>query len=217
MSRRDTIILAVLINSALLVVLFATAIRHEEKIESPPKQALVKKTTVEHPIHITPKESPPVIAARSAPVEEIKLPDKIQMPMATNKPAPSEPQLIVESPKKEYLEVTVKKGDYLDRIAKANNVSVKDIMQLNQMTSTRLQVGQVLKLPFPEEPIAAMAKEPPKELKKAATKTYVVQSGDTLWYIANKHHMQVGDLLKINGLDNERARRLQPGDTLKIR
>ena len=46
-----------------------------------------------------------------------------------------------------YKEVKVKKGDVLERIARQNNVSVSDIMKINKLTSTRLKIGQVLKLP----------------------------------------------------------------------
>lgn len=56
---------------------------------------------------------------------------------------------------------------------------------------------------------------PKNEIKKE--QFYVVQCGDNPWTIAIKHHIKVSELLKLNHLDNKKARQLKPGDRLRIR
>jgi len=46
---------------------------------------------------------------------------------------------------------------------------------------------------------------------------YTVKVGDNPWTIAMKHHMKVEELLRINSLNEEKARKLKPGDRLRIR
>lgn len=45
-------------------------------------------------------------------------------------------------------------------------------------------------------------KEGEKPVKKASVSIYSVQNGDTLWSLAKKFNTTVGDILKINGLDD---------------
>jgi LysM repeat protein len=49
---------------------------------------------------------------------------------------------------------TVKSGDTLGKIARANHTSYKKLMALNDMKTTTIRVGQKLKLPAPKEPAA---------------------------------------------------------------
>ena len=46
---------------------------------------------------------------------------------------------------------------------------------------------------------------------------YTMKVGDNPWAIAMKHHMKVEELLRLNGLNEERARKLKPGDRLRTR
>ncbi|HEY4254932.1 MAG TPA: LysM domain-containing protein, partial [Chlamydiales bacterium] len=46
---------------------------------------------------------------------------------------------------------------------------------------------------------------------------YIVKVGDNPWTIAMKHHLKVEELLKLNGLNEQRARKLKPGDRLRIK
>lgn len=118
--------------------------------------------------------------------------------------------------------VTVKKGDFLEKIAKANNSSVAAIMKANNMTSTALKIGQVLKVPS-KGASSAVAATKPKEATAAAPAAsgsgeyYVVKDGDSPWLIASKNHVKLEELLKLNNLDDQKARKLRPGDRLRIR
>ena len=45
---------------------------------------------------------------------------------------------------------------------------------------------------------------------------YIVKPGDNPWTISMKHRMKVEDLLRLNNLDDKKAKRLRPGDKLRI-
>lgn len=92
---------------------------------------------------------------------------------------------------------TVKSGDSLYKIALANNVSVQDILNANNLTSTTLSIGQKLIIP------STISNE----------KLYTVVSGDSLWSIAKKFNTTVNDIKNLNNLTSNT---LSIGQKLKI-
>jgi peptidoglycan DL-endopeptidase LytF len=252
MSRRDTIIIAVLINAGLLVVLFSTALKsnHPQEIIS-----TSSSTSTQNVADFAFREPPPAVATAAAPSsasgdeidqvirqfsqsipESANIPNIQQQPVSVIEPEKSEakkefiqdltaitlPEVPITSFQAEQpvrstkaasenapIEVVVKKGDVLDKIARTHGTSVEEIMRLNQLRSTRLKIGQVLKV----SPSGA------KKTEKHDTtiKYYTVKAGDNPWTIAVKNHMKVEELLKLNQLDQEKARHLKPGDQLRIR
>ena len=83
---------------------------------------------------------------------------------------------------------TVKRGDTLYSIARQYNISVAELRNLNGLTSNTLSIGQTLKVPTLEVP------ETPQQDE------YIVESGDTLYSIANKFNVPVNDLISYNEL-----------------
>lgn len=92
---------------------------------------------------------------------------------------------------------TVKAGDTLYKIAAANNTTVDEIKNLNNLTSNNLSIGQLLKLPSPLTPES----------------TYTVEKGDSLYSIAVKYGTTVDALKKANNLTSNI---LSIGGVLKI-
>lgn len=86
-------------------------------------------------------------------------------------------------------------------------------MRTNRLSSTQLKIGQVLKIPAKNKGGASSS----TVANSGESKFYVVKNGDNPWTIAVKNHMKVDELLKLNGLDEEKARKLKPGDQLRIR
>ena len=97
---------------------------------------------------------------------------------------------------------TVRSGDTLYKIASQYGVSVAEIMELNNLTSTVLTLGQQLLIPNEEE----IQKE------KEGT-IYTVKSGDSLWKIANTFGVTVDDIISANDLTSTA---LQIGQQLLI-
>jgi membrane-bound lytic murein transglycosylase D len=88
---------------------------------------------------------------------------------------------------------TVRSGDYLGKIANRYHVSVNSIMKWNGLRSNKLRIGQKLII-YPSSKYKAQTKtqsKPKSSAPKTVTKKgnyayYKIQSGDTLWDIANK-------------------------------
>lgn len=123
----------------------------------------------------------------------------------------------------------VQSGDTPERIARKLRVRLSAFMAVNnldQQSARRLQIGQKLTIPGKDAKVAP-AKKSGKVKKSAAAKTtatpavdaegkYTVQSGDTPERIARKHRVRLSELLKVNNLDHQSARRLQIGQKLII-
>lgn len=114
--------------------------------------------------------------------------------------------------KETFSTVVVKKGDFLERIARANHTTVSALMQLNDLSSTQLQIGQVLRVPKTQKPEKDLQVKTPNP-----EDFYVVKEGDSPWAIALSNGIRLDELLKLNGLDEQKARKLRPGDRLRIR
>ncbi len=260
MSRKDTIIIAVLINAGLLIVLFASALKsgpaHEDVLatsiappvvqEMPPPMFKKEMPAVagdevdqalnqfsQHSLVATSPTTPPTTSPMSAPPAPSHFADDL------NPIAPIEPSVTssgqtpvvqtlmapIAQPNKsvfEFIEVKVKKGDVLEKIARHHHSTVAEIMKVNKLTSTNLRIGQVLKIPnrsFKKaevNPVAYTAAPVAKEVDNSA-KYYTVKKGDSPWTIAVKNQLKVDDLLKLNNMNEEQARRLKPGDQLRIK
>jgi len=208
-SRKDTIIIAMLVNIALLAVLFATASRQTHP------QVAQKPKAVVAAIELAPVEVPKAVpvASKQAPVDEIdEILKSYVMKSEQVTPQPVTPvvapqPVVVSCP---TFDVTVQKGDVLSKIAKRYNVKVEEIIQLNKLESAKLKIGQTLKLPV-------SASSQVQSQQTAEPEYYVVQSGDSPWKIAKKCHIKTEDLLRLNNLDEEKARNLKIGQKLRIR
>jgi LysM repeat protein len=81
----------------------------------------------------------------------------------------------------------------------------------------------VVKAPVEKEKVEVIAQKPkssPAPVAKQPAPSqdyYTVKVGDNPWTIAMKHHMKLEELLRMNSLNEEKARKLKPGDRLRIR
>ena len=92
----------------------------------------------------------------------------------------------------------VRKGETLSEIARAYRVTIKDIMQHNNLRSSRIRINQILKIPSPSV--------------TQSTSYYKVRPGDTLWDISRKYGVSLQDLQA----SNDGADVIHPGDQLVI-
>jgi len=89
-------------------------------------------------------------------------------------------------------EYEVKQGDTLWNIAKQHNMTVDEIVELNDLKSTTIKPKQTLKL----------------------MTVYKVEKGDTLYSISKKYNVKVSQLKEWNGLKSDT---LKIGQKLKIK
>ncbi len=86
------------------------------------------------------------------------------------------------------IEYTVQPGDSLWLIAQRYGTTVDAIRRLNNLTSTLIDVGQILKIP-------SQGTRPYIE--------YTVRPGDTLWLISRRYNTTVDDIKRLNGLTSD--------------
>ncbi len=119
----------------------------------------------------------------------------------------------------------VKRGDFLSKIATKYNISVSDISAWNKLKSRNLIVGQKLRInsPIVEKTTASKAdtnrnvREAASDLKTGQEKLiyYTVQTGDTLWSIAEKYEgITVNQIREWNNIPQEQN--LKVGQKIKV-
>ena len=115
-------------------------------------------------------------------------------------------QLILSNDKnsEEYDVYTVKKGDSLWSISQKYNISVKELIELNNLNNLTLQINQKLKVP------KIITIEP----EENDTEIYIVEKNDTLWSISRKFNISVNELKELNNLTSNL---LSIGQQLKIK
>lgn len=94
----------------------------------------------------------------------------------------------------------VKRNDTLWSIAKKYGITVYDIKKENNLSSSNIKVGQILKIPGSS--------------LNQKDNTYTVKKGDTLYKISKNKNIELNDLIKLNNLNNTI---LQIGQVLKIK
>jgi membrane-bound lytic murein transglycosylase D len=102
----------------------------------------------------------------------------------------------------------VHSGDYLGRIAREHNVHVFEIKEWNNLSSSKLDIGDRLVIYVKKEMILV------SEKKILGNNKYVIQKGDTLWDIAQKHNgLSIWKIKALNNMENDN---LKPGTTILL-
>ena len=229
MTRRDIIIIAVLANMGVLALLFMLAFRtDEEKMtehpeiaynfvqEQPISQPLLAESEVNNEVEIDLLDEPTTTASDSLDEEQIQF---IESEPAASLSKPEDN--FVSQPSEnatKTVEITVKKGDALEKIARSNGTTVEAIMKASHLKNDKLKIGQVLQVPVNEKPAKANPKPAAsKSISQADEEYYIIKSGDNPWKIAKQFHIKVDDLLKLNNMDEESARNLKVGEKVRVR
>ncbi len=105
----------------------------------------------------------------------------------------------------EIVKYTVRNGDSLWVIARRFKTTTKDIESLNNLKSSLLRVGQVLKIPT-----GRMASAKPEN-----TQVYRVQKGDSPYQIAQRYQINLAAFLKMNNMTPRST--IFPGQTLHLK
>jgi LysM repeat protein len=244
MTRKDTILIAVVINAGLLAILFTTAVIYDhDKVNDP---LGFGTSLVDHKVPSEP--IPPVIAAASTGDEVDNVLKYYHSPTAQPIVVPSSPEGDVPEAmalqphasdeedsvepefthdQEHFIEVIVKRGDVLEKIARAHKTTVGAIKRANHLESERLSIGQVIKIPVKQNaPLPSdvlMARQPErkqeakKEIKADEPVYYIIKSGDNPWKIAKQFGVKYDEILRLNNLDEEKARNLKIGDRIRVK
>lgn len=231
MNRRDVIIISVLVNAGLLAVLFMTAVKSDSdsissnveiqqvavaEPQQTQEQALVlqeapQSVSLDEVDHVL-KEYLPELPLEVAADQNEVLPELLEEVV---KPAPE----AVKVAKETIVEVTVKSGDALEKIARANQTTVEAIRKANNLSNDKLKIGQVLKVPVGTSKPKSKPQPTKVESQVAAGDEvyYTIKNGDNLWKIAKQFKAKSEDLLKWNNLTEEKAKNLKPGEKIRVK
>lgn len=257
MSRRDTIIITILINAGLLALLFMLAINTNEESSSS-RETFQGQNSIATNITI-PQQLPKPMLLNSHIVDEVdnflkELPqEEMGQPLVVDddgyvdiQKLQTNPVSIVKpvvAPKENkslsnediyFVEVTVKRGDALEKIARSNGTTVEAIKKANNMSSAKLSVGQVLRVPVSKNalssesvaasknssstPVSAPVKDIEKKITvNAESNYYTMKNGDNLWKIARQFQTTPENLLRLNDLDEDKSRALKVGDRIRVK
>jgi murein DD-endopeptidase MepM/ murein hydrolase activator NlpD len=133
---------------------------------------------------------------------------------------PAEPKVAVLPQRGEAIEVAT--GDTLYGIARRHNVSMSEIMALNDLKNPALKPGQQLYLPaggHVKKPLARANTDETAAIPASAappgwTGSHTVKSGESLYGIARQHNVKVAELQSANSITD--ARRVKPGTVLRV-
>lgn len=121
-------------------------------------------------------------------------------------------------------EITVRRGDSLSVLAQRNGTSVAALRAANNLNGDHLAVGQVLRLPGANDAVPAdspwayryqdMANLQ-ERLLPSRHLYHRVRPGESLWVIARRYSVSVGDIQRWNNLGQNTM--IRPGQRLSIR
>ncbi len=124
-----------------------------------------------------------------------------------------------------YILHKVQKGEGLYGIARKYKSTVTEIQELNNLTNTILDLGQIIKVPSKHQAIEVVETKPKQEQSsipkivnnpKVKANTYIthtVKRGETLYLLSRKYDVSVTEISKLNKL---KRTSLELGQKLKI-
>lgn len=161
MSRKDTIIVAILINTGLLAVLFMMAVQTEDLGSFPSSPFEIAEVSRAYPQQDRITQMYPISTSET--IKEVE-PSKLDHEPSPLIHVPEQHQIIQENVQKTVVN--------------------------NKASPEKYEV------------------EP---------QYYTLKSGDNPWKVAKQFRVGFGELLKLNHLDEAKARNLKPGDVLRVK
>jgi len=206
MQKKDIIIISSFVNAGLLIILLISALTN--------KESYLVASSAKIASSILEKDRDGMSNFEDLKLEKVKeIKKEVFKEEEIIHKLPEVPIVEIKEKEKEVrdrMEVVVKKGDSLEKIAKKYNTTVSEITRINDLPNSFLRIGQVLFLEKNPKVKRVVKVQNSKNF-------YIVKPGDNPWTISMKHRMKVEDLLRLNNLDDRKAKRLRPGDKLKIR
>jgi membrane-bound lytic murein transglycosylase D len=115
----------------------------------------------------------------------------------------------------------VAKNETLSGISKRYHVSMTDLLKVNNLRSSRLRIGQYLRIPGAQGSETSSTQYALAETKKvtpapsySATEKYTLRKGETLSHVSAKYNVSVASLMKWNKIN--RASSIRAGQKLTV-
>lgn len=239
MNRKEVIAVTVIINVILLSVLFFMASRIDDEIAPSPeiasvpiyeklletkessvtlaaKPRTVQETPVDEVDTVLRDFAAAVAASHQQKITKVEEPVPHLPPQVPNPPSPPVAPIKNASypSSQNMVEIIVKRGDFLQKIANQNGSTVEAIKMANNLKNDQLKVGQVLRIPLISRPETIAMAAP--RLSENTPGTYKVKSGDSPWKIAKQFNVNAEEILRLNNLDENTAKNLKPGDVIRV-
>ncbi len=142
-------------------------------------------------------------------------PHKIVVPSVYEKQLAEELQKLSLQQRLRWARHSVRKGEYLGRIARQHGVTVDSIIQANQLSANLIKPGQELKIPI-SSGFHQYAQVSASDIKiEQGDKVYTVRKGDSLWKISQGNGIALAAILRWNGISKHTT--LYPGQQLIVR
>lgn len=141
--------------------------------------------------------------------DRLQIGDTLTIPV---QPATKPPHSAPRAPSRQDRVHVIQAGDTVWSIAQQHRTSVDVLVRLNRLTdASRLRIGDALAIPP-----ARTAPAPPSATAPLARgeDAHVVQPGDTLWSIAQRHGTPVQTLVRTNRLGDDTL--LRPGQRILV-
>lgn len=136
--------------------------------------------------------------------DKLRVGMRLRIPSRYRMYTPSRGSVTSKSLQDGLQDYTVQKGDSLWLIARRANTTTKTIQSVNNLMSTRLSIGQVLRIPRAQT-----------QARNIKTTNYLVQKGDSPYLIAERYKMSLAEFMQINNLTSTCT--IFPGQTLQVR
>lgn len=106
----------------------------------------------------------------------------------------------------------VRSGDTLEKIARRNGTTIRQLCQLNGIKETKtLHPGDKLRVSGK----ASAKANKTKSSRKSGGKTHTVREGETLYRIATSNGISVNELCRLNGINENTI--IRPGQKLRVK
>ena len=153
---------------------------------------------------------------------------QVRVPLGTGKRCQTALAGLPPAKKVTFRKHRIRQGDTLSTIAQRYHAGVRQIKDLNGLSSNRIRAGHDLLIPvrvsgrgavvfdkqiYRPGSFSQLSYNPKKHSRKVSS--YRVRKGDSLWKIARRHNLRVADIQRWNGMGHSTA--LKPGQMLKLK
>lgn len=129
-------------------------------------------------------------------------PHRLLVPIDANRNVDYAKLAIKNAPKVNYRYHRIQTGDTLSGIARTYGVSVSSLRKANKLRNSRIRAGKNLLIPVSGS-AARIAHQSAGSSDKNSKVTHRVKKGDTLWSIARRYQVKLGELMAWNNLKAE--------------